>query len=209
MCPSPVSGGMGFAPAPEAPDPVPARTGGALKPCRGRAPELPSGALESPRRGHGSRVARGLLQPPSTGSSGTGHDAAAPQPAPPPASCSAAPPQHDRLARSEATRRRRSAQATRASRRSSCTCSGSRCKLRLAASGVLRISRRRGKGLRGHGGLGRLIFCTCFQAPTPASPASFATAQDGRSDSPPTRRCSPANPCCLSQQRRRQRKRSR
>ena len=54
----------------------------------------------------------------------------------------------------------------------------------MAASGVLRISRRRGKGLRGHGGLSRLIFCTCFQAPTPASPASFATAQDGRSDSP-------------------------
>ena len=112
MCPSPVSGGMGFAPAPEAPDPVPARTGGALKPCRGRAPELPSGALESPRRGHGSRVARGLLQPPSTGSGEPEHDATPEQLAPPPASCSAAPQQHGRLARSEATRRRRSAEAT-------------------------------------------------------------------------------------------------
>ena len=42
-----VSAGMGFAPAPEAPDPAPERTVGALKPCRGRAPKLlrePSGA---------------------------------------------------------------------------------------------------------------------------------------------------------------------
>ena len=112
MCPSPVSGGMGFAPVPEAPDPAPARTEGTLKPCRGRAPELPSGALESPRRGHGSRVARGLLQPPSTGSGEPEHAATPEQLAPPPASCSAAPQQYGRLARSEATRRRRSAEAT-------------------------------------------------------------------------------------------------
>ena len=113
----------------------------------------------------------------------------------------AAARRHSSTAGSRARRPRGSDTACRPpsrTRRSSCTCSGSRCKLRLAASGVLRISRRRGKGLRGHGGLSRLIFCTCFQAPTPASPASFATAQDGRSDSPPTRRCSPANPCCLS-----------
>ena len=36
--PPPVSGGMGFAPAPEAPEPAPLPTGGAMRPCRGRAP---------------------------------------------------------------------------------------------------------------------------------------------------------------------------
>ncbi len=103
---------MCFALAPEAPDPAPARTGCALRPCRGRRSRAPPGALESPRRGPGSRVARGLLQPPSTGSSGPVHAAWAEQPAPQPASCSAAPQQHSRLARSEATRQRRSAEAT-------------------------------------------------------------------------------------------------
>ena len=68
--------------------------------------------LRAPRRGPGSRVARGLLQPPSTGSGEPEHATTPEQLAPPPASCSAAPQQHGRLARSEATRRRRSAEAT-------------------------------------------------------------------------------------------------
>ena len=82
----------------------------------------PPGAFERPRRGAGARVARGHLQPPSAGSGEPEHASVAAQPAPPPASCTAAPQQHARLARSEATRRRRSAQASQSSRRSSCTC---------------------------------------------------------------------------------------
>ena len=39
-----VSGGMGFTPEPKVPDQAPARTGGALKPCRGRRSRAPPGA---------------------------------------------------------------------------------------------------------------------------------------------------------------------
>ena len=92
--PPAVSGGTGSVPAPEAPDPAPARTGCALKPCRGRRSRAPPGALESPRRGPGSRVARGLLQPPSTGSSGPVHAASAEQPAPQAKHCSFSQPAH-------------------------------------------------------------------------------------------------------------------
>ena len=103
---------MSFAPAPEAPDPAPSRTGGALRPCRRRRSGAPTGAPQDAAERPGSRVARGHLQPPSTCSGGPVNAAAPDQPAPPPASCSAAPQQHGRLARSEATRRQRSAEAT-------------------------------------------------------------------------------------------------
>ncbi len=98
-CPPPISGGMGFAPAPEAPDPAPSRTGGALRPCRRRRSGAPTGAPQDAAERPGSRVARGHLQPPSTCSGGPVNAAAPDQPAPPPASCSAAPQQHGRLAR--------------------------------------------------------------------------------------------------------------
>ena len=79
---------------------------------RPRSLELLREPLETPRRGPGARVARGHLQPLSTSTGEPEHAAAAVQPAQPPASCSAAPQQHGRLARSEATRRQRSAEAT-------------------------------------------------------------------------------------------------
>ncbi len=57
--PPPVSGGMGFAPAPEAPDPAPSRTGGTLRPCRRRrsgAPtRAPRDAAKRARRARRSR----------------------------------------------------------------------------------------------------------------------------------------------------------
>ena len=99
-----------------------------------------SGALERPPREAGARVACGHLQPLGAGSGGTERGMATDQPAPPPASCSAAPQQHGRLARSEASRRRRNAHGTQASRRSSFTCGGSRCKLRAAATATVRMS---------------------------------------------------------------------
>ena len=68
--------------------------------------------LETPRRGPGARVARGHLQPLSTSTGEPEHAAAAVQPAQPPASCSAAPQQHGRLARSRGHEARRSAEAT-------------------------------------------------------------------------------------------------
>ena len=52
-----VSGGMGFTPKPKVPDQAPARTGGALKPCRGRAPEL----LREPSRARGEGLAHASL----------------------------------------------------------------------------------------------------------------------------------------------------
>ena len=126
----------------------------------------PPGALERPPREAGARVARGHLWPPAAGSGGPERGTVAAQPAPPPASCSAAPQQHGRLARSEVARRRHSAQATQSSRRPSCTCGGSRWELRTAAAGAVRTGRRGGQGLRGHGGLGRLAVCTCLHTPT-------------------------------------------
>ena len=66
--------------------------------------QAPSGALGSTRRGHGARVARGRVLRPGAGSGGPEHTKAPAQLAPPRASCSAAPQQHGRLARSEAPR---------------------------------------------------------------------------------------------------------
>ena len=57
--PPPVSGGMGFAPALEAPEPAPSRTGGALRPCRRRRSGAPTGAPRDAAERPGSHVARG------------------------------------------------------------------------------------------------------------------------------------------------------
>ncbi len=58
-CPPPISGGMGFAPAPEAPDPAPSRTGGALRPCRRRRSGAPTGApREAAKRARRARRSR-------------------------------------------------------------------------------------------------------------------------------------------------------
>ena len=128
--------------------------------------QAPPGALGSTRQGHGGRVARGRVLRPGAGSGGPERATAAAQPAPPPASCSAAPQQHGRLARSEASRRHRSAQAMQSSRRPSCTCGGSRWELGTAAAGAVQTGRRGGRGVCGHGGLGRLAVCTCWLTPT-------------------------------------------
>ena len=127
------------------------------------------GALGSPRQGHGARVARGRVLSPGAGSGGPEHTMTAAQLALPPANCSGTQQQHGRLARSEVARRRHSAQATQSNRRPSCTCCGSRCKLRTAAAGAVRMGRRGGQGLRGHGGLGRLAVCTFWLMPMQAS----------------------------------------
>ena len=129
----------------------------------------PPGALERPPREAGARVARGHLWPPAAGTGGPERATAALQPAPPPASCSAAPQQHGRLARSEAARRHHSAQATQPSHRSSCTWRAARCTLSTAAVDAVRMVRRRGQGWSGHGGLERLTFCASLLTPTQAS----------------------------------------
>ena len=167
---------------PMAPNDHPRRHG--LRPCTGGArsgagahgrraeamprprSQAPPGALGSTRQGHGGRVARGRVLRPGAGSGGPERATAAAQPAPPPASCSAAPQQHGRLARSEASRRHRSAQALQSSRRPSCTCGGSRWELGTAAAGAVQTGRRGGRGVCGHGGLGRLAVCTCWLTPT-------------------------------------------
>ena len=94
-----------------------ARSGaGAHGRCAGAMPrprsQAPPGALGSTRQGHGARVARGRVLSPGAGSGGPEHTKAAAQLAPLRASCSAAPQQHGRLARSKAVRRYHSAQAT-------------------------------------------------------------------------------------------------
>ena len=169
----------------------------------------PPGALERPPVEPGARVASGHLQPPGAGSGGPERATAAAQPAPPPASCSSAPQQHGRLARSEATRRRHSAQAAQASRRSSCTCGGSRWELGEAATGPVRTGRRAGKGCAGTGGSAGSPFEHACSRLCKAGAASSATTQHARSHLLPTRRSCPRGPCCASQRRRRQRRRSR
>ena len=141
-----------------------------------RAPAMPRppsgarpGALGSPRRGHGARVAHGRGLRPGAGAGGPEHVVAAGQLAPPPASCSAALHEHGRLARSEALGRRRLVHGTQSSSRSSCTCGAARCKLRTAAAGEVLMSRRRGQGWGGHGGLDRPTFCTCLRMPMQGS----------------------------------------
>ena len=147
------------------------RTGGAT---RARPPRAPTDCLRwhvlrpgtgGARSGAGAHGRRAPAMPrPRSG--GPERGTAAVQPSLPPASCSCAPQQHGRLARSEAARRRHSAQAIQSSRRPSCTCCGSRWELQTAAAGAVRMGRRGGQGLRGHGGLGRLAVCTCWLTPT-------------------------------------------
>ena len=58
------------------------------------------------------------------------------------------------------------------------------------------------------GSAGSPFVHACSRPRKPAA-TNIATTQHGRSDSPPTRRCWPRDPCCPSQRRRRQRRRSR
>ena len=143
--------------------------GGGLKPCCGRAPEL----LREPSRGRGEGPARASLA------------ATCSRPAPAQASRSmprwlrsqprrqpAAQRRHSSTLGSRARRPRGGDAARKPASRAddrAVPASESRCKLIFAASEALRISRRRGQGLRGHGGLGRLIFCTCLHTPAQAS----------------------------------------
>ena len=187
--PPTVSAGMCFALAPEAPDPAPERTGGALPPCRGLAPEL----LREPSRGRRESPARASLA------------ATCSRPPPAPADPSvarrlrsrprcqqAAAQLHSSTAGPRARRPRGGATARKPSNRVvgravPAADQGGSCRQRPQvqcgwAGGA-------GKGCAGMGGsAGSPFVHACSRLRKPAAASSAAT-QHGRSNSPPTRRC--------------------
>ena len=180
---------MCFAPAPEVPDPAPERTGGALPPCRGLAPEL----LRELSRGRRWSPARASLA------------ATCSRPPPAPAGLSVtlrlrSPPRRQQAAAllrsstaaSRARRRRGGATARRPSNRTAARAvpaadqgasSGQRPQVQCGWAGGA------GKGCAGMGGSAGSPFVHAGLRLRKPAVTSSATTQHCRSYSPPTRRC--------------------